>query len=276
MEIEEGRLQYDPATRAADGRVVVDLTSATTGNERRDEKMHEKILETGRYPQAVFTVERMTGAYNAIGRSDLQVHGTLDIHGATHPVTFPAEVRTENDRVTARGHLTIPYVEWGLDDPSFLVFRVAKTVDVTLEVAGTLRPSPVPGRPGVQSGFAMKKPAPHDWSSRRADERPVEPFRPTGGTGWPSPTRTPTTSACRAWASSASTSWSTGGRTGRASASSPTAPACRSRSRAGARSTSSAASPSRSPSRRTTSTSSRCSTGRASRCGARRGARGTR
>jgi hypothetical protein len=49
-------------------------------------------------------------------------------------------VRTENDHVTARGSLTIPYVEWGLDDPSFLLLRVSKTVDVTLEVAGTLRP----------------------------------------------------------------------------------------------------------------------------------------
>jgi polyisoprenoid-binding protein YceI len=140
MEVEGGRLQYDPASRAAGGRVVVDLTTATTNNERRDKKMHAKILETGRYPQAVFTLERVTGAYNAIGQSDLQLHGTLDFHGATHPVTFPAEVRTENDRVTARGQLTIPYVQWGLDDPSFLLLRVSKTVDVTLEVAGTLRP----------------------------------------------------------------------------------------------------------------------------------------
>ncbi|HEX9670184.1 MAG TPA: YceI family protein [Thermoanaerobaculia bacterium] len=140
MEIEGGRLQYDPASRAAAGRVVIDLTTAQTGNERRDKKMHAKILETQRYPQAVFTLERVTGAYNAIGQSDLQLHGSVDFHGATHPVTFPAEVRTENDRVTARGHLTIPYVKWGLDDPSFLLLRVSKTVDVTLEVAGTLRP----------------------------------------------------------------------------------------------------------------------------------------
>lgn len=32
----------------------------------------------------------------------------------------------------------IPYVEWGLDDPSTFILRVAKEVRVTIETAGTI------------------------------------------------------------------------------------------------------------------------------------------
>ena len=34
--------------------------------------------------------------------------------------------------------LSIPYVEWGFDDPSFFVLRVDKIVAVNIKVSGTL------------------------------------------------------------------------------------------------------------------------------------------
>jgi len=33
-------------------------------------------------------------------------------------------------------HFPIPYVEWGMHDPSLFVARAAKTVDVTVRVEG--------------------------------------------------------------------------------------------------------------------------------------------
>ena len=44
----EGRIVLDPETGEASGRIVLDATSAETGNRRRDDKMHEKILESAR------------------------------------------------------------------------------------------------------------------------------------------------------------------------------------------------------------------------------------
>ncbi len=140
LAVESGRITLDPATREAAGSVVMDLKSASTGNARRDRKMHEKILQTATHPKAVFTLERLEGAFNLAGASDLLMHGTLDFHGARHQMLIPAKVNVEGDRLTGRCQVTIPYVEWGLTDPSFLLLRVAKTVDVMVEVAGRLQP----------------------------------------------------------------------------------------------------------------------------------------
>ena len=138
--VESGTLRLDPMTREASGTVVMDLTTASTGNARRDQKMHEKILETGRHPKAVFTLERVEGNFNPAGASDLLMHGRLAFHGAAHQMLIPARVTADGERLTGRCRVTIPYVEWGLADPSFLLLRVAKTVDVEVEVAGTLQP----------------------------------------------------------------------------------------------------------------------------------------
>jgi polyisoprenoid-binding protein YceI len=125
-----GKIQLDVPTGKASGEIVLDLTTASTGNSRRDRKMQEKILETTRYPQAVLHLERVDGELHREGRSELQLHGTLDFHGASHPVALPAIANAKGDRVTATGMLIIPYVQWGLKDPSFFILRVEKEVRI--------------------------------------------------------------------------------------------------------------------------------------------------
>jgi polyisoprenoid-binding protein YceI len=134
----QGTVQVDTNTGAASGWIVLDATSARTGNARRDRKMHEKILESRRFPDIVFDVQRVSGRINRAGRSELQLQGILDFHGDRHPVTLPVVATTEGNRVTAAGSLVIPYVKWGLRDPSFLLLRVAKEVRVTVKAAGRI------------------------------------------------------------------------------------------------------------------------------------------
>jgi polyisoprenoid-binding protein YceI len=134
-----GRIAFDPATGAASGEIVIDLTGAETGNGRRDHKMHEKVLETGRHPVAVYRVSRINvlGPLRQ-GSNDVRLLGVLDLRGASHEVDVVAKAVLDGDRVTARGRLDVPYVDWGLHDPSFFVLRVAKQVQVDLVVAGRL------------------------------------------------------------------------------------------------------------------------------------------
>lgn len=134
----EGRIELDPATGQASGRIVLDATSAETGNARRDEKMHEKILESERYPRMVYTVRRVTGTLNPAGKSEMQLHGTLEMHGVSRPLDLLATADVAGGRVTAEGALTLPYLDWGMSDPSFFVLRVEKQVHVTLEAVGRL------------------------------------------------------------------------------------------------------------------------------------------
>jgi polyisoprenoid-binding protein YceI len=133
-----GKVQLDIATGKASGEIVLDLKSAATGNEKRDLKMHQKVLETDRYPQAVFHVERIDGELHREGRSELQLHGTLDLHGASHTVAIPTVALAQGDAVTATGVLDIPYVEWGLEDPSFFLLRVDKVVRVQIRGVGKI------------------------------------------------------------------------------------------------------------------------------------------
>ncbi len=44
----------------------------------------------------------------------------------------------QNDLVTATAKFSVPYVAWGMKDPSNLVLRVDKIVDVDVTLAGTL------------------------------------------------------------------------------------------------------------------------------------------
>ena len=44
-------------------------------------------------------------------------------------------------RVVAETSFEIPFVAWGLRDPSFMVLRVAKVVSVTVRAEGELRRS---------------------------------------------------------------------------------------------------------------------------------------
>jgi polyisoprenoid-binding protein YceI len=48
LHAKEGTIHIDPEAGTASGRIVIDATSAKTGNDRRDRKMHEKILESQR------------------------------------------------------------------------------------------------------------------------------------------------------------------------------------------------------------------------------------
>lgn len=151
-----GRIAFDPVTGLAAGEVVIDLTEAETGVERRDHKMHEQVLETDRFPEAVYRLEQIDLPDRRIraGRNELQLHGTLEFHGATHAVSVPAVATLEGDRVSATAWIEVPYVDWGLPDPSFFVLRVSKTVRVEIEAAGrvegnlpTAAPEPSPTPP---------------------------------------------------------------------------------------------------------------------------------
>lgn len=137
MALKSGRIAFDPDTGAASGEIVLDLKSAETGSDGRDKDMHEEVLETGKYPTAVFRAEKVRGAVAPSGPSQVTLDGTLSFHGGEHKVSLPAKIDAQNGRVVADTQLQIPYVQWGLHDPSILVLRVAKVVDVKVHAVGS-------------------------------------------------------------------------------------------------------------------------------------------
>lgn len=138
LALKSGRIAFDPATGAASGEIAIDLKSAGTGNKTRDQKMHDEVLETKKHPLAVFRAERLRGTVPASGTGQVTLDGMLSLHGSDHKVSLPAKLEVQNGRVKAVAQFQIPYVEWGLDDPSVVMLRVAKEVTVTVRAEGTL------------------------------------------------------------------------------------------------------------------------------------------
>lgn len=136
--IKSGRVTFDPATGQASGEITLDLKGAKTGNDGRDKKMHETVLETARYPTAVFRAEKVRGTLAPSGSSQVTLDGTLTFHGADHKLSLPAKVNVQDGRIKADATVTIPYVAWGLKDPSAFVLRVGKTVAVKAHAEGRL------------------------------------------------------------------------------------------------------------------------------------------
>ena len=71
---------------------------------------------------------------------DLVIRNGTVVDGSGGPARPPgaADVAIDGDRVTAVGRVTIPYLEWGMADPSAFVLRVEKEVHVEVKAAGTL------------------------------------------------------------------------------------------------------------------------------------------
>jgi polyisoprenoid-binding protein YceI len=76
--------------------------------------MHKEILESQRYPEAVFTPDHVDGHIAPLGDSQIDLHGTFRIHGADHELTLHFQVQASEGQYTASTHFVIPYVQWGM------------------------------------------------------------------------------------------------------------------------------------------------------------------
>jgi hypothetical protein len=48
------------------------------------------------------------------------------------------QVHIDGVHCVAKAHFTVPYVKWGLKDPSMFILKVAKDVDIDLTLTGNL------------------------------------------------------------------------------------------------------------------------------------------
>ena len=132
-----GRMSFDPATGRAAGELVVDAASGQTGNDSRDKKMHSSVLESARFPRIVFQPDRVEGAVAGQGVSKVQLHGWFEIHGERHEMLVPLEVHATAAEYEATATFSVPYVKWGMKNPSTFVLRVEDHVEITVHtVAG--------------------------------------------------------------------------------------------------------------------------------------------
>ncbi len=136
--LQSGTLSLDRGAARMSGSVVVLAGSGKTGNGSRDKRMNKDILEVERYATISFEPKSYTGAIASAGDSTIQVAGIFTLLATPHEISIPILVHLEGTTATAKAHFVIPYIEWGLKDPSFLFWKADKEVAIDLSLTGRL------------------------------------------------------------------------------------------------------------------------------------------
>jgi polyisoprenoid-binding protein YceI len=135
---QSGSIEFDRSNPKMQGSVVVVAGSGNTGNGSRDKKMNKDILKVEQYANVSFEPKTYTGAIALSGDSNLQVSGIFTLLGTPHEITIPMLVHLEGTAATAKAHFVVPYVQWGLKNPSFLIWKADDDVAIDLFLAGRL------------------------------------------------------------------------------------------------------------------------------------------
>ncbi len=140
FKLKRGTVRFDPATGQASGEIVIDTTSGESGGSARDHRMHKEVLESEKYPEAVFKPEQIQGPVNLDGDSTLDVRGQFRIHGAGHPLTLHMLTRIKGGQASATTSFDIPFVKWGMKNPGNFLLKVDDHVGVEVKMSGKVKP----------------------------------------------------------------------------------------------------------------------------------------
>lgn len=133
-----GSLRFDSEGGAASGTFIADANSGNSGNDSRDNRMKRSILETGKYPEVILAIDRIEGPIKASGESTVKTHGMLTLHGQSHEVEPLMLIATDANGTRATCEISIPYVSWGLKNPSTFILRVSDKVILHVTAIGKI------------------------------------------------------------------------------------------------------------------------------------------
>jgi polyisoprenoid-binding protein YceI len=136
-----GQIQVDKSdpSKSQVGQIKVDLTGLKTDDDRRNNTIQGRILETGDSSNqfATFTPKSISGLPESITVGQpvtFKITGDLTIHGVTRSDTFDATVTMESDsKLSGQAQTTIKYKDFNINIPSVpSVANVSDTVKLAL------------------------------------------------------------------------------------------------------------------------------------------------
>src|SRR5271156_4594093 len=136
--VDSGSIDYDRNVSSISGIVVVAAGSGKTGNDSRDKKMNKDILKVDQYTTVSFAPKTYTGTIAPSGDSTIQVTGVFTLLGTAHDLTIPMQIHMDGSKATAKAHFVVPYIQWGLKNPSFLIWKAENDVAIDLNLVGQI------------------------------------------------------------------------------------------------------------------------------------------
>ena len=138
FKLKSGFFHIDPVTGDASGKIVIDATSGESGDPSRDKHMHSVVLESPKFPTITYRPTHFAGKDDLAANGPVTVNGLLNLHGQDHPMQISVNLHPKAPYVALSTHFTVPFVAWGLKDPSTFIFRTDK--EVALDVDATTDP----------------------------------------------------------------------------------------------------------------------------------------
>lgn len=137
-----GRFQLTPSVididnshGSATGTIDVNAASSNTGNATINRRI-TKLLSAGRYPTVSFTPTHFRGSIGSAAPSQVEVTGVMRLDGNDHLIRLAMAVQMNRGAFSASGWLIVPYVAWGLPNPSTFIFRMSKEVEIDFYLVG--------------------------------------------------------------------------------------------------------------------------------------------
>ena len=134
--IQSGSIVFDRSNPKMSGSVAVLAGSGKTGNDSRDKKMNKDILKVDQFATVSFAPKTYNGTIAASGDSTIQVSGVFTLLGKPHDLMIPMQIHMDGSKATAKAQFVVPYVQWGLKNPSFLFWKAENDVAIDLNLAG--------------------------------------------------------------------------------------------------------------------------------------------
>jgi len=136
--IQSGSISFDRSASHLSGMVTVGAGSGKTGNDIRDKKMNKDILKVEQFTTVSFAPKTYDGTISGSGDSTILVSGVFTLIGAAHDLTIPMQIHIDGSKATAKAQFVVPYVQWGLKNPSFLIWKAANDVAIDLNLVGQI------------------------------------------------------------------------------------------------------------------------------------------
>jgi hypothetical protein len=134
--IQSGSINFDRTASHISGIVIVAAGSGKTGNDSRDKKMNKDILKVDQFATVSFAPKAYNGTIDASGDSSIQVSGVFTLLGTAHDLTIPMQIHIDGSKATAKAQFVVPYVQWGLKNPSFMIWKAENDVAIDLNIVG--------------------------------------------------------------------------------------------------------------------------------------------
>jgi len=98
-------------------KITVDLRTLKSDDERRDNYLRDRTLQTNQSPFAEFVARRLTGLAAPIpasGKAALQLVGDMTVHRVTSEIVWTIDATLGPDRVTGQAKTNFTFAKFGL------------------------------------------------------------------------------------------------------------------------------------------------------------------